>query len=35
MNKYIDKYPAEKYRNVMESSNLMEKDRVGESDADR
>jgi hypothetical protein len=24
-----------KYRNVMESSNLMEKDRVGEYDGDR
>ena len=35
INKYINKYPADKYRNVMENSNLMEKDRVGEFDADR
>lgn len=31
MNKYINKYTADKYRNVMESSHLMEK----EFDADR
>lgn len=35
MNKYINKYPADKYRNVMESSYLMGKDRVGGFDADR
>jgi len=35
MNKYINKYPADKYRNVRESSNLVEKDHVGEFDADR
>jgi len=33
-NKYINKYRADKYRNVMERSNLMEKDHVGEFDAD-
>jgi hypothetical protein len=34
MNKYINKYPADKHHNAMEGSNLMEKDHVGDSDAD-
>jgi hypothetical protein len=35
MNEYINKYPADKHRNVMKGSNLMENEHVGDFDADR